>query len=59
MKSSLIPFKWGVVILSIFQVYTIYKNWNEGFNKSLLSIFILIGCIFLIIFDIIFSKKDT
>ncbi len=54
-KHLKLPFKLAVVILAIFQVYTIIKSWNDDLSTILISIFILIGCIILITLDV-FSK---
>lgn len=55
-----LPFKLAVIILGIFQIYSIYKNSESDFRSSLISILILIGCIILIMLDIFFKKdKDS
>lgn len=52
-----LPFKLAVIILGLFQIYSIYKNWGNHSQSSLISILILIGCIILIMLDLFFKKE--
>ncbi len=57
MTIKTLPFKLAVIILIIFQIYSIYKNWGSDFLSTLVSVLILVGCIILIILDIFFKKE--
>ncbi len=57
MTIKTLPFKLAVIILIIFQIYSIYKNLGSDFLSTLVSVLILVGCIILIILDIFFKKE--
>lgn len=51
----IIPFRFATILLGLFQVYNIYQFWGESSGKVIASIFILIGCLLLMVF----SKKKS
>ncbi len=58
MKSMKLPIKLAVIILGIFQIYSISKNLNEDTITTIISIFILLGCIIILAIDLLFNKKS-
>lgn len=58
MRTFLVPIKYTLVILAIFQLYSIFKYWGNDDLKVIVSIIIFIGCLALIFVDRIFNK-DT
>lgn len=42
MKKSLIPIKYAFIILALYQLYSIFKNWGHDESKVAISIVILI-----------------
>ncbi len=55
-RSKTLPFKLAVVILVVFQLYTIFENWNGDLKTNIISALILIGCIILITLDIFLNR---
>lgn len=59
MRKFLLPFKYALIILAIYQLYIIYKYWGHDDSKVIISIVIFIGCLLLAIFDRIFNEKTN
>lgn len=55
-KLKNLPFRWAVILIFVFQAYLIYRDWEKGFLENLISIFILVGCIGLLVWDIVFKE---
>lgn len=57
MENKKLPFKIGIILLSIFQIYTILTRWNEDTQGTIIASIILIGCIFLLLIDVFFKNS--
>ncbi|MEK3953716.1 MULTISPECIES: hypothetical protein [Psychrobacillus] len=58
MKTKTLPLKVGLVLLSIFQVYTIMTRWGEDTRGTIIASVILVGCILLLMTDVFFSRDN-
>ncbi|MEK5215848.1 hypothetical protein [Psychrobacillus sp. FSL H8-0487] len=58
MKTKTLPLKVGLVLLSIFQVYTIMTRWGEDTRGTIIASVILVGCILLLMTDMFFSRDN-
>ncbi|PZX07360.1 hypothetical protein C7437_101473 [Psychrobacillus insolitus] len=58
MKIRRLPLKVGIILLSIFQVYSIFTRWGEDTRGTIIASIILVGCILLLITDM-FLKSDN
>lgn len=57
MRNFSIPAKYALVILAIYQIYSIFKNWGNDDSKVYVSVFILIGCLLLLFVTRFFNKE--
>lgn len=58
MKIKTLPLKAGIVLLSIFQVYTIFTRWGDDIQGTIIASIILVGCILLLMIDMFFSSTN-
>lgn len=56
MRNCLIPFKYALIILALYQLYSIFRNWGHDDYKAVISVIIFIGCILLALVVRIFNK---
>lgn len=56
MKKSLIPIKYAFIIMALYQLYSIFKNWGHDESKVAISIVILSGCTMFIIAERFFKR---
>jgi len=58
MKTKTLPLKVGIILLSIFQVYTIFTRWGEDTKGTIIASVILVGCILLLMADMFFKSNS-
>ncbi|PIC64767.1 hypothetical protein CSV79_05245 [Sporosarcina sp. P13] len=58
MKIKKLPLKFGIFLLSIFQVYTIFTRWGQDTQGTIIASAILVGCILLLIADMFFKSDN-
>ena len=58
MKTKTLPLKVGLILLSIFQVYTIFTRWGEDTQETIIASIILVGCILLLLTDMFFRSDN-
>lgn len=58
MKTKTLPLKVGIVLLSMFQVYTILTRWGDDTGGTIIACVILVGCILLLIIDLFFRRDN-
>lgn len=58
MKNKTLPLKVGIVLLSIFQVYTIVTRWGEDALGTIIASVILVGCMLLLMVDMFFTSTN-
>lgn len=58
MKTKTLPLKVGIILLSMFQVYTILTRWGEDTRGTIIASVILVGCILLLMTDLFFRKVN-
>lgn len=59
MKNFLLPANYALVLLAIFQIYSIGKNWGNDDSTVVVSFFILIGCVLLLSVMRFFNKETN
>lgn len=57
MNTKVVSLKVGLILLSIFQIYTILTRWYKDTQGVIIASIILIGCIILIFVDILFKNS--
>jgi len=58
MKTKTLPLKVGIVLLSMFQVYTILTRWGDDTGGTIIACVILVGCILLLMIDLFFRRDN-
>jgi hypothetical protein len=58
MKTKTLPLKVGIILLSIFQIYTIFTRWGQDTQGTIIASVILLGCIILLMADIFFKSDN-
>lgn len=58
MKIKTLPLKVGIVLLSIFQLYTIFTRLSEDKQGTIIASVILVGCILLLMVDMFFKSTN-
>ncbi|WLR52510.1 hypothetical protein LC040_06320 [Bacillus tianshenii] len=53
-----LPLRLGIILLSIFQLYTIFHSWGQDMKGTIIAIVILVGCVLLLMADVFFSNDN-
>ncbi|PID14885.1 hypothetical protein CSV63_10580 [Sporosarcina sp. P34] len=56
MNTKTVPLKVGIILLSAFQVYTIFTRWGEDTLGTIIAGVILVGCIVLLMAGMFFRS---
>lgn len=59
MKKFSIPINIAIVLLAVFQIYSIYKYWGSDDSKVIISVIIFIGCLLLLLFTRFFKVTNN